>query len=60
MKVWALWGDIDAKYRGLNGATSACGYPTADQTGTNLSGMATFQHGTMTWAPGAPVQVDCG
>jgi SpoIID/LytB domain protein len=60
MKVWALWGAIDSKYRGIDAATSACGYPTADQTGNDLSGTASFQHGTMTWAAGAPVQVDCG
>ncbi|MGH2748887.1 MAG: SpoIID/LytB domain-containing protein [Actinomycetota bacterium] len=58
-KVFALWGEIDARYRRLGAATSSCGYPTADMATDGTSASATFEGGVISWTPDDGVIVDC-
>lgn len=58
-EVFALWGRIARRYRALGEASSACGYPVAAMTWDGSSASARFEGGTITWAKGSGVQVDC-
>jgi SpoIID/LytB domain protein len=57
-EVFALWGLIEQRYRGIGEASSACGYPTADMTVDGSSATATFQNGEIVLVDGT-VTVDC-
>jgi SpoIID/LytB domain protein len=58
-EVFALWGKIAERYRELGEATSACGYPIEAMTGDESTASARFKGGTITWAQGSGVEVDC-
>lgn len=58
-EVFALWGRIARRYRELGEARSACGYPVAAMTWDGSAASASFEGGTITWARGSGVQVNC-
>ena len=58
--AYALWGQVDERYRELGEAASACGYPKADLTSEGDGLRAVFQNGVMTWRPSSGVKVECG
>lgn len=58
--VFALWGEVDTRYRELGAATSACGYPVADAAENGGSELvAVFANGTISWSEANGVKVDC-
>lgn len=59
-KIFALWGEIDARYRKMGAATSSCGYPTADMATDEQGTSAAFDGGVISWTPEDGVTVDCG
>ena len=57
--VFALWGEIEARYRKLGEATSACGYPTSSVTEQDGVQTVTFDRGTIRLDGEGRSTVDC-
>lgn len=55
----ALWDQFDRRYRRMDEASSACGYPTSSVVGDAATKTVTFQNGSMTWTDAGGLQVDC-
>lgn len=58
--VYALWGEIDERYRALGMGTSRCGFPTGSMAVDGAGAAAPFEHGSITYSSGAGVKVHCG
>jgi SpoIID/LytB domain protein len=56
--IFALWGGIDVRYRGMGEASSACGYPISGVEAIDSGQQATFQNGTIT-ATSSGIAVAC-
>jgi SpoIID/LytB domain protein len=56
--IFALWGGIDARYRRVGEASSACGYPTSGMEAVDSGRQVTFEGGTIT-ATASGVEVAC-
>jgi uncharacterized protein with LGFP repeats len=54
-----LWGRIKTKYLEIGEASSACGYPVADQTGSETHREGRFENGSIVWDKGAGTTVTC-
>jgi len=57
--VFALWGEIDERYRKMGMGSSPCGFPTGSMVVDNSGAAAPFERGSITFSKGAGVQVHC-
>jgi SpoIID/LytB domain protein len=58
-RLRALWGPIDARYRRLGQAGSACGYPDGMTKSSDARAEARFANGAMSWSSTGGIRVDC-
>lgn len=58
--VYALWGDIDERYRKMGMGTSKCGFPTGSMASDGSGAAAPFEEGSITFSEDAGVRVHCG
>lgn len=58
--AFALWGDIDEKYRAIGAGTSKCGHPTSSMVVDSAGSAATFQHGSIVSSRTGGTRVHCG
>ncbi|HEX3326417.1 MAG TPA: SpoIID/LytB domain-containing protein [Actinomycetota bacterium] len=59
-QVFALWGPVQARYRKLGEARSACRYPTSSMKPVHNGLVATFQKGTIRVSGHGRLFVNCG
>jgi SpoIID/LytB domain protein len=57
--VFALWGEIDERYRKIGMGTSTCGFPTGSMVVDASGAAAPFERGSITFSKSAGVQVHC-
>jgi uncharacterized protein with LGFP repeats len=57
--IVALWGRIDATYRGMGEAGSVCGYPVSGVEAVEEGRRAEFENGAIT-ATASGIEVACG
>jgi SpoIID/LytB domain protein len=57
--VFALWGDIDDKYRAMGGVRSKCGAPTSSMVDDDAGAAAAFENGSIVWTRPGGVTVHC-
>jgi SpoIID/LytB domain protein len=58
-EVFALWGDIDERYRALGGVKSKCGAPTSSMVKDDAGAAAAFENGSIVWSSTQGVKVHC-
>lgn len=58
-KAFALWGDIDVRYRSMGEARSRCGYPTGDMSAADGIATAAFENGLITRNSSGEIDVSC-
>jgi uncharacterized protein with LGFP repeats len=59
-QVFALWGPVQARYRKLGEARSACKYPASSMKPVHNGMVATFQNGTIRVTGRGRLFVHCG
>ncbi|MGH2756999.1 MAG: hypothetical protein ACRDI3_04345, partial [Actinomycetota bacterium] len=57
--VFALWGEIDERYRKIGMGSSACGFPTGSMVVDASGAAAPFERGSITFSKSAGVRVHC-
>lgn len=58
-KAFALWAEIEKRYRSMGEASSRCGYPTSHVVVDQFGKRATFQRGIISWTDLGGVEVEC-
>lgn len=57
--VFALWGQIDERYRSIGALRSKCGAPTSSMVIDGAGAAAAFENGSIVWTRARGVKVHC-
>jgi len=57
--IFALWGQIDKRYRALGALKSKCGAPTSSMVIDDAGAAAAFENGSIVWTKARGVKVHC-